>query len=128
MRLLAHGLADLIRTVGDPAHLETVSARRRDTATRGDDPRTLERAALDRPTELNDHRTVRAKVAARGDTGTQRSARVAEGLERRQRVALPHLGIEVRFAVEREAALTVDETGRPEPARPADAIVPFFER
>src|SRR2546426_548631 len=128
MHLLAHGLADLIRTVGDPAHLETVSARRRDTATRGDDPRTLERAALDRPTELNDHRTVRAKVAERGDTGTQRSARVAKGLERRQRVALPHLGIEVRFAVEREVAVTVDETGQRELARPADGLAPFVRR
>src|SRR5438128_3699516 len=128
MHLLAHGLADLIRTVGDPAHLETVSARRRDTATRGDDPRTLERAALDRPTKLNDHRTVRTKVAERGDTGTQRSARVAEGLERRQCVALPHLGIEVRFAVERKVAVTVDETGQRELARPADGLAPFVRR
>src|SRR5438552_3522691 len=128
MHLLAHGLADLIRTVGDPAHLETVSARRRDTATRGDDPRALEHAALDRPTELNDHRTVRAKVAERGDTGTKRSARVAEGLERRQRVALPHLDIEVRFAVEREVAVTVDETGQRELARPADGLAPFVRR
>src|SRR2546426_252720 len=53
---------------------------------------------------------------------------VAEGLERRQRVALPHLGIEVRFAVEREVAVTVDETGQREPARPADGLAPFVRR
>src|SRR2546427_8280306 len=128
MHLLAHGLADLIRTVGDPAHLETVPARRRDAATRGDDPRTFERAALDRPAQLDDHRTIRAEIADGGDTGTQRGARVAEGLERRQGVALLHLRGEVRIAVEREMAVAVDEPGHHESARCTRDLAPFIWR
>src|SRR5438445_1823710 len=128
MHLLAHGLADLIRTVCDPAHLETVPARRRDAATRRDDPRTFERAALDRPAQLDDHRTIRAEIADGGDTGTQRGARVAEGLERRQGVALLHLRGEVRIAVEREMAVAVDEPGHHESARCTRDLAPFIWR
>ena len=128
MHLLAHGLADLIRSVGDPPHLETVTAGRCDATTRGDDPRTFERALLDRPAELDDHRTVRAKVADRGDAGTQRSAGVAEGFERRQRVALLHLRGEVRIAVEREMAMAVDEPGHCESARRPRDLASFIRR
>src|SRR5438132_6129464 len=106
--LLAHGLAHLVRTIRDAADLETVATSRRDPAAACDDARTLEESLFDRAAEVDDHRAVRAEVAHRGHAGAERRARVAKRLERRERVRLPHLGTEVRLAVEREMAMAVD--------------------
>src|SRR5207244_1023104 len=106
--LLAHGLAHLVRTIRDAADLETVATSRRDSAAACDDARTLEESLFDRAAEVDDHRAVRAEVAHRGHAGAERRARVAKRLERRERVRLPHLGTEVRLAVEREMAMAVD--------------------
>src|SRR2546428_13532381 len=44
--LLAHGPAHLVRTIGDPADLEAMAARGRDSASGGDEPRALDGPVL----------------------------------------------------------------------------------
>src|SRR5437773_6206920 len=114
--LLAHGLAHFVRTIRDAAHFETVATGRRDPAAACDDARTLEESLFDRAAEVDDHRAVRAEVADRGHAGAERRARVAKRFERRERVRLPHLGTDVRLAVQREMAMAVDHPRYHEPA------------
>jgi hypothetical protein len=114
--LLAHRFAHLIGTVGDPTDLEAVAARRRDATAGRDDPWTLKKSFLDRATELDDHRAVRAEVAHDRDARAQSRACVSKGLERGECVRLPDLGAEVRLAVEGEVAVAVDHPRQHESA------------
>ena len=126
--LLADRFPHLIGSIGNASDLGPVTAGGRHAPASGDDPRSFDHAALDRAAELDDHRSIRAKVAYGRHTGVQRGACVLERLDHRQAVGLSHLGREVRLAIERQVRVTVDEAGDREAARGLSDLAAVFRQ
>src|SRR5438094_499336 len=126
--LLADRFPHLIGSIGNASDLGPVTAGGRHAPASGDDPRSFDHAALDRAAELDDHRSIRAKVAYGRHAGVQRGACVLERLDHRQAVGLSHLGREVRLAIERQVRVTVDEAGDREAARGLSDLAAVFRQ
>ena len=121
LELFAHGLADVVRTVGLATDPRPVAAGHANRQIGGDDPRPVDDAR-----DLGvAQRGIGARPAAegphRGEARLECLARMDRRAPATQRVRLLHLGQPVRTTAHREVDVAIDQTGQQRGVRCVDA-------